>query len=355
MKFYSLTVARTIERIPSKGVGMAKTVEFEIPQSLFDVFIWEAGQHITLKFLINGEEVIRSYTISASPYTEEPLQITVKRVTDGLVSNYINDQLTEGAMVQVAPPKGNFKLEPEKNKQRTHYFFAAGSGITPIYAMINSVLVAEPNSICHLLYANRNDQSIIFKDELSWLDEQAKGGLTVAHILSKPRWISSFEYWKEGKINAEMIETFIQENPPYAQDAHYYICGPGNMNLDIKNALKSLDVPDERIHFESFGQSIVETDSAIKGVYAALSAKLKGKRYTIEVTENQTLLEAMREQGLTPPYSCQSGVCGACTATLVSGDVSMKSRAALNDKDIELGKILTCQALCQSSEVDILF
>lgn len=355
MKFYSLTVARTIERIPSNGVGMAKTVEFEIPQSLLDIFTWEPGQHITLKFLINGEEVIRSYTISASPYTEERLQITVKRVTDGLVSNYINDQMTEGAMVQVAPPKGNFKLEPEKNKQRTHYFFAAGSGITPIYAMINSVLVAEPNSICHLLYANRNDQTIIFKDELDWLDKQAKDSLTVAHILSKPRWTSSFEYWKDGKINAEMIEKFIQENPPYAQDAQYYICGPGNMNIDIKSALKSLDVPDERIHFESFGQSGVETDGVIKGVDAALSAKLDGNSYSIEVTESQTLLEAMRTQGLTPPYSCQSGVCGTCTATLISGDVSMKSRTALSDKDIEQGQILTCQAVCQSSKVEIVF
>lgn len=351
MTFHPLSVAKTIERIG----GQAKTVVFVVPPELKETFAWQAGQHITLRFNIDGEEVRRSYTISASPDTQEPLQITVKRVKGGLISNHINDTLTEGAVVDVMPPSGKFTLTPQTNTQRTHYFFGAGSGITPLYAMINTVLAAEPHSMCHLLYANRNDQTVIFKDELSWLVDKGDGGLSVSHVLSKPRWTSNFSYWSDGKINTDMIERFLSEHPPYAQDAQYYICGPGSMNGDIKQALMSLDVPAERIHFESFGGYVELNHAPIQGISATLSVRLNGQEHRVPVAESQTLLEAMRQAGLDAPFSCQSGVCGTCQTTLTEGQVAMNARMALEDDDIAQGKILTCQAWCQTKQVGVVF
>lgn len=349
MNFYPLTVAKTTERIG----GLAKTVEFAVPDELADIFTWQAGQHITVKFDIEGEEVRRSYTISASPHTKENLQITVKRVKDGLVSNHINDALVEGAVVEVMPPFGHFTLEPQEKVQRTHYFIGAGSGITPLYAMLNTVLAAEPNSVCHLLFANRDDTSIIFKDELVWLQKESQGTLTVDHVLSKPRWTSSFDYWSDGKIDNALLEKFISEHPPYAQDAQYYICGPGSMNQDIKSALMGLDVPAERIHFESFGGDTSEVDDSITGVAATLSVNISGEQHEVVVAADQTLLDAMRKAGVNAPFSCQSGVCGACKAHISEGEVAMKARMALEDEDIAKGDILTCQALCQTKRVEI--
>lgn len=352
MSFYPLTVVKTTERIG----GLAKTVEFNVPDELAATFAWQAGQHITVKFDIDGEngkqEVRRSYTISASPDTDENLQITVKRVKGGLVSNYINDTLVEGTVVEVMPPFGHFTLEPQENMQRTHYFIGAGSGITPLYAMINTVLAAEPHSVCHLLFANKDDTSIIFKDEFTTLNSNHKS-LSVSHVLSKTRWTSSFNYWKDGKLDAALLETFMSEHPPYAQDVQYYICGPGSMNADMKRALMSLDVPADRIHFESFGGDAAEVDDSITGVPATLSVNIKGSQHEVAVAADQTLLDAMRSAGVDAPFSCQSGVCGACKAHISNGEVAMKARMALEDDDIAKGDILTCQALCQTEQVTI--
>lgn len=349
MNFYPLTVASTTERIG----GLAKTVVFSVPDELAATFAWQAGQHITLKLEINGEEVRRSYTISVSPEVGETLQITVKRVNGGVVSNYINDTLEPGAVIDVMPPFGGFTLEPQEAIQRTHYFIGAGSGITPLYAMINSVLSAEPHSVCHLLFANRNDTHIIFKKELERLQAESHRALTVCHVLSKPRWTSNFDYWAAGKIDSTLLEQFISEYPPYAQDTHYYICGPGNMNQTIKRDLMGLDVPAERIHCEGFGADIDVTDDSISGVPATLVVDFSSEQRTVAVAADQTLLDALRIAGVNAPYSCQSGVCGACKAQLLEGSVAMRARMALDDADITKGAILTCQALCNTGRVGI--
>ena len=334
--------------------GQAKTVAFDVPETLSEVFRWHAGQHITVRFVLDGEEVRRSYSVSSSPFSGDPLRITVKRVKDGLVSNYINDHVDAGDGIDVMPPFGSFQFIPGKTARRTCYFFGAGSGITPLFAMVHTLLCAEPHSVAHLVYGNRDADSILFRKALAELCEEHPQRVTVSHLLSSPSWFSSFEYWRSGQIDKSAIEAVIAEHPPYAQDAQYFICGPGTMNGAVKSCLMAQDVPKNRIHMESYGGA-VESDDGVEGVAANVAVNLNGSKHTITVAAGQTLLEAARAQNLDPPFSCQSGVCGACRANLVSGKVHMRARMALEDSDLERGAILACQSVPLSGELEIHF
>ncbi|MGC3939924.1 2Fe-2S iron-sulfur cluster-binding protein [Roseobacter sp. EG26] len=346
--FHPLTVLDTREEIG----GMAKTVMFGVPDAVQDAFKWRAGQHLSFRFHLNGVEQRRSYSISSSPFTGDPLRITVKRVKDGVVSNYINDTLKTGNMIEVMPPFGGFCLDPGATARRTHYFFGAGSGITPLYAMLSSVMTAEPNSFAHLVYGNNNENSILLEDELNALWEAHPNRMSIHHVFSKPRWWSSAEYWRKGIVDKEAIGALITENPPYAQDAQYYVCGPGGMNKAVKDALMSFDVPAGRIHMESYGGT-AELDTSIEGMAAKAEVTLGGKTHSIDIAKGQTVLEAAKAAGLKPPFSCQSGVCGACQASLASGEVQMRARMALEDGDIAKGAILTCQSVPATREISL--
>ena len=330
----------------------AKSIRFEIPDGLRATFRWCPGQHITLRFQLKGEEVRRSYSISSSPLGHDGLRITVKRVKGGLVSNHINDHLKPGDQVDVMPPFGGFRLEAASQARRTYYFFGAGSGITPLFAMAQSVLMGEPYSKANFLYGNKNAKNIIFRDALSELQAEAPERLCIHHVLSAPSMWSSFDYWRRGKIDAEAIAAFIDENPPYAQDAQYYVCGPGSMNADVRSALMALDVPQERIHCESYGGKIA-IDNSVEGVEASAKVEIAGAVQNITIGAGETVLEAIRTAGLQPPFSCESGVCGACRAHLSSGTVHMRARMALDDQDVAQGSILTCQSLPTSQQIEL--
>ena len=337
--------------------GLAKTIVFEVPRRLRETFAWRAGQHVSLRFLIEGREARRSYSVSSSPVSGDPLQITVKRVKDGLVSNHVNDAVEAGAVVDVMPPFGGFRLDPGRTLRRTHYFFGAGSGITPLNAMLRAVLDAEPWSVAHLLYGNRNADTILFREQLSDRAGAHPGRLTVRHVLSKPSASPGFDPWRKGVIDEAAVAALIAEEPPYAQDAQYYICGPGDMNRAVDAALRGMDAPPERIHMESYGGGAPKDGGAggvasrAEGVASRAAVTLGGRTRIVPVGRAQTVLEAVRATGLEPPFSCEAGACGACRAKLTGGTVRMRARMALDDAEIEAGAVLTCQSLATSEEV----
>ncbi|MEM8646558.1 MAG: 2Fe-2S iron-sulfur cluster-binding protein, partial [Pseudomonadota bacterium] len=235
----------------------------------------------------------------------------------------------------------------------THYFFAAGSGITPIFAMINAVLSTEPYSVVYLAYGNTNADSVIFQDALTELSTAHSERFAIAHLFSAPSIWKSEPYWRKGKLDAAAVAQFIVEHPPYAQDTQYFICGPGTMNSQVKAALMAIDVPPSRIHMESFGGG--EVDDSVEGVAASAQVQLDGQQHEVSITAGQTLLEALRAAGLEPPYSCQAGVCSACRAKLTEGSVHMRARMALEDHEVEAGHILTCQSVATSDHLEVTF
>ncbi len=346
--FHPLTVSEIRPEID----GAATSVTFDVPSKQTDAFCWQAGQHLTLRLRIGGEEQRRSYTISNPPGAA--LRITVKRVPEGVVSNHIGDALNVGDQIEIMPPFGSFALTPGALARRTHYFFGAGSGITPLYAMIRAVLEHEPHSVAHLIYGNSAADGILFKDELDVLVAAHPNRFTLRHVLSAPSLWSWFTPWRKGRLDAEMIDAALSETPPVAQDVQYWICGPGSMNRDVKTGLMAMDVPANRIHMECFGGD-TEQDNSIEGIAANAQVTLNGATYVLHIAAGQTLLEAMRQADLTPPFSCQSGVCGACKATLTKGQVHMRNRIALEDSEVAGGEVLTCQSVAIDNQLVINF
>lgn len=334
--------------------GAAKTLVFDVPPSQAERFRWRPGQHVTPRVHLDGEELRRSYSISSSPYGDEGLRITVKRVAGGRVSNFINDRIEAGHELEVMPPFGGFCLDPGLRLRRTHYFFGAGSGITPLYSMLHSVLEAEPYSVAHLIFGNTNADTILFRDALDALRAAHPRRLTVSHVLSSPSMGSSVSPWRTGRLDARSIEAVFAEHPPYAQDTQYYVCGPGDMNAAVRGALMGLDVPQSRIHEESYGGAI-EEDRSIEGIAATARVLLAGREHTVPIAAGQTVLQAVRSASLTPPFSCQSGVCGACRGHLREGHVHLRARMALEDSELERGAILTCQAVPTTPSLSVVY
>ena len=362
-EFYPLRISEICNELVSSDddqIANAKTFLFDVPESLQHLFTWRAGQHITVQLPIGDATVRRAYSISMSPLanrdvdTENPtFSITVKRVADGMVSNYLLDNMKTGDTIEIMPPFGDFCLDPQLNSRRSHYFFAAGSGITPLFAMLQSVLIAEPHSVVYLLYGNSDVNNVIFQQQLFALAEQYSQRLVIRHIFSRPSvWAS--DYWRKGRVDSKSTQAFINEHPPYAQDAQYYICGPDAMNASVTNGLLAIDVPRARIHQESYG-TVSPLDDSVVSVAAKLTVTLHGSRHEVTVSKNQTLLAAMKAANIKPPFSCQSGICGACKAQLTQGTTHMVSHAALQDNDVAEGKVLTCQALATASYIELIY
>lgn len=343
MSLFGLEVASVIRETKD-----TVSVLFKVSESLADTFAWQPGQHVQVQINIGGSIVTRHYSISAN--RRDALQITVKHTKGGVASHYINYDLKLGDVLQVSPPKGRFLLETDSRQRKSYYFFAAGSGITPIYAMLVRVLEEEPESFAYLLYGNKNAKSTIFRNQLQSLAKQYPSRFIVADCHSDPSWFKESP-WRSARIDALAVNDFIKDNPPYAQNAQYYLCGPGAFLPDVKRALNNIDVPDNRIHMESFGGQVNQSQSL--GVEASLEVILYGNAHTTVVAEQQTLLEAMRTSGIDSPSSCEGGVCGTCQCHLEVGEVSMMTNLALGEEEVKQGAILACQAVPTSSKIKI--
>lgn len=333
----------------------AVAVSFAIPEEHKETFQYKPGQYLTLQFTLNREKVRRSYSLCSSPKGEESLRVGVKRVKDGLVSNHINDNVKEGDMIEVLPPDGRFFADVKKDNYKTYFLFSAGSGITPVLSILKTVLLAEKHSYIHLIYGNSNQDSIMFKDELDALQEQYADRLIVVHSLSRPKtnwWGSEELEYRKGRVDKDAIKWFVDTYPPYAQDAEYYICGPGKMIENTETALKSIDVPDSRIFVESFGGGDKKSD--VKGVVnARLKAKIYGSDASTTIAEGKTILRALIDAGFDPPYSCEGGVCSTCKCKVLKGEVKMHNNMALTDKEVDNGYVLSCQSIPMSEEVEV--
>lgn len=345
MKFYTLPIER-LDRITSEAVRLT----FDI-STLRDEFTFKAGQYITFKFNLKGEELHRAYSICSAP-GDDVFQVAVKEVEGGRASAHINRNLQVGDIMEIMAPQGNFVLEPDTSSARHIVLFASGSGITPILSIAKMVLNNEPNSKVTLFYGNRNKANIMFYDEL---DELAKkGNLNVYHILSD----GSIDMpLFNGRINfgktLELLHNFAQDSLPKS----YFICGPAGMMSAVNNALIDKGVSKDDIHIEFFenpGQEF-QTETSEPKVAETIEEPFDGTA-TIEITlddetnsfemkgDSMNLLEAAIQSGIDPPYSCRGGVCTTCRAHMSQGQVRMDSNFALTEQELEEGYILTCQA-----------
>ncbi len=360
MQFYSLKINKIKSETPE-----AKTIFFEIPPELKNIFTFSAGQYLTLKTHVNGEEIRRSYSICTSP-DQENIGVTVKSIFNGKMSNYINQNVLEGNLLEVMPPQGLFKVKPDHSLMRRHVFVAAGSGITPVMSMIQVLLEEEPKSTCLLIYGNRNENSIIFKESLEQMSQKYAGQLIVENVLSQPTTkkdsgIAGFfgkksMDWKgySGRINKSILEEIFQKHYIDLSKSLFYLCGPMELMTQTMEYLSERGVDKKCVYKESFGTNQTEKISN-DSVPGQVHVHLHGEDIILNVSSDKTILDALIDLKKDPPYSCTSGACSTCMAKVTKGKVTMDECFALEDDEIEAGYILTCQAHPTTADVEITF
>lgn len=329
----------------------AVSVVFAVPEQLEGLFRGAAGQHLVIRLDIDGEQARRPYSLSSSPAKGEPPTITVKAQTGGLVSSFINKQLGVGDEVAVEPPAGNFVVDTDADNYRTYYLFAGGSGITPIMSHLKTVLSAEPLSHVRMAYANKNHKSIIFKEELEEMAGEDR--LRLVHYLSRSRRMAGSRHEvRSGPLDKDAIRRFLRDNPPVSQDCRYLVCGPSGLIDSVESALRRLGVPESDILVERFTPPPPQSsDNVFDG--AAVSMSVGGMTTEAVVPAGVPMLDALIDKGAELSYACRSGICGTCTADLVSGEVHMAITFALTDAQITEGKILLCQAQPTTERVEV--
>ncbi|GHB26434.1 ferredoxin--NADP reductase [Mongoliitalea lutea] len=332
------------------------TIYFEQPEPYLD---YKPGQFLTLILEIDGKEVRRSYSLCTSPFVDPYPGISVKRVTGGLVSNYLNDQIRPGKTIEIMKPLGNFTVPFHSQNKRNFVMVAGGSGITPIMGILKSALINEPQSKVSLLYCSRNEEQIIFKNALEGLQAKYGERLEIVHNLSQPS--AAWSGWS-GRLDATKIKEFHQKVTENSTlEPLFFVCGPEGIMDASKETWVSLGVASDNILSESFYSDL---DAKEKEMEAAgklapaltreVEVELEGQTYKFEVAPGKTILEAGLDQDVDMPYSCQSGLCTACRGKLISGKVDMIEDAGLSPGEIADGYILCCSSKAASGDIKII-
>lgn len=321
----------------------AISIAFETPSELLD---YQAGQFLTLIANVNGESIRRAYSLCSSPMVDANLCVTVKRVEGGKMSNWLPQNIKAGMEMEVLPPIGHFTFVPSPGKKRHIVLIGAGSGITPLFSILKAVLTHEPNSFVSLIYGNRSEESIIYKNKLEQLREQYPSRFKLVNCLTQP---PDVWYGAKGRISVELLEEMLHHLQPASavQETQYYMCGPQGMMETVEKVLAKKGVLKDKIHREIFHSNIDDAakQAAVEEqgvVTREVTILLEGKEYKVKVEPNSTILESALGMDVDMPYSCQSGLCTACRGKCLSGKVHMEETEGLSDDELDSGYVLTC-------------
>jgi ring-1,2-phenylacetyl-CoA epoxidase subunit PaaE len=342
--FHRLNIAEVRRETPD-----SVSLRFELPDDLSHAFAFRAGQHLTVKTEIAGEEVRRNYSVCVAPHEKE-LRIAIKEIAGGVFSNWANRGLSAGAALEVMAPHGAFTWKFEPEAARRYVAFAGGSGITPIISLLKAALMIEPASRFTLFYGNRSAAHVMFLEELAGLKNRYMDRLEVFHFIEDEE--EETEIFN-GRLDAEKVEEVLQGLVRVADVDAFFVCGPGPMMDAVEAGLKARGAPADRILIERFTTSPISLAQAAAA--RRLEEEARGRRMTVILdgrrarvafdAEKGSILESARAAGVPAPFACKGGVCATCRAKLVSGQVEMKANYALTEAELAQGYILTCQAV----------
>jgi ring-1,2-phenylacetyl-CoA epoxidase subunit PaaE len=351
-KFHPLTISR-VDRETRDAIA----ITLDVPANLRALFRFQAGQHLTLRADIAGDDVRRSYSICAAE--NEPLRIAVKRAPGGAFSCWANDTLRAGARVDVMPPMGHFNVRPAPQAARHYLGVAAGSGITPLLSIIATALATEPRSRFTLVYGNRSSASVMFRDELAALKDRYLARFNLVHVLSRePHDIALLH----GRIDRAKADALFERWVPITDVAYAFVCGPEGMMDAVRESLVAHGFPAERIRIERFAASIPRHTHVPRPLPEAAATECEVTAI-IDGSQRSFLLEKGRENiidaglrnGIELPFSCKGGVCSTCRCRLVDGEVDMDVNFALEDYEVARGFILACQSYPVTDRVTVDF
>ncbi|HRC37373.1 MAG: phenylacetate-CoA oxygenase/reductase subunit PaaK [Rubrivivax sp.] len=320
----------------------ARVVTFDVPADQAASFRFEPGQYLTLRAIVGGAELRRSYSICAAP--GEALRVGVRQVPGGAFSSWLQQTLRPGDLLDVMEPQGRFGAALAR-RPRHVLAVAGGSGITPILSILKSLLAGDPKAQATLLYGNRSAASTMFKEELEDLKNRHLTRLSLHPVFSREVVDSPLN---AGRLDAAKVASFLRLAGPVDEA---FVCGPHAMNDEVEAALLAAGVPPERLHVERFGIPPTAADATLHAPKEgdATTARISIVRdgLTREVAfqpSDESILAAAARAGLDVPYSCRSGVCATCRAKLLEGRVRMDRNFALEQADLDAGFVLTCQA-----------
>ena len=333
--FHDLTI-RAIHPETAEAVA----ISFDVAPALAETFVFRPGQYLTLRAVVNGDDIRRSYSIACAPGA--PLTVGVKRVEDGAFSTFAQG-LAPGDTLSVMPPEGRFVTDAEQDI----VLIAAGSGITPMVSIASDALARGARVT--LVYGNRKTDSIMFRETLDALKDRYLNQFTLIHILSRE---SQDVALLNGRVTGEKLIALANADAVDVDGADgVFLCGPGEMIDDVSAALTARGVAPDRIHFERFYQD-GEMPRAPKSAAAAaatasgvsIEVLLDGTRRQFLVeAQDDTVLEAAACQGLELPFSCKGGMCCTCRCKIAEGSAEMTVNYSLQPWELEAGFTLACQ------------
>lgn len=327
-QYHSLAVVDVVDETAD-----TRSFVLGIPPELEETFAYAAGQFCTFRATIDGEPVVRCYSMSSSPDTGDPFATTVKRVPGGRMSNWMNDALARSDRIEVLRPTGLFVLQ---DRDVPIVAFAGGSGITPVISIIKSALATTDRTIL-LVYANRSPHAVIFADDLERLRAASGARLSVHQHLDSE---GSF-------LDASQCAALVGD----ATDADFYVCGPGPYMDTVEAGLSTLGVEPEQVLIERFVLPEPDLVGGDASVAESLVIQLEQHETTVRYEAGDTILDAARRAGLNPPFSCEQGNCATCMAHLDEGAATMRVNNALSPEEVDEGWVLTCQGLPSSPKV----
>jgi len=350
-KFHPLRLA-AVERETRDAVALT----FEVPPALAAQFRFDAGQHLTVRATIEGQDVRRSYSI-CSPVQEGKLRIAVKRSPGGVFSTWANDKLAAGASLDVTPPMGHFGVAPDPARARRYVGFAAGSGITPIVSIIATTLAGEPASEFTLFYGNRASGTVMFREALAALKDTYLARFNLVHVLSREAQDIPLLH---GRIDREKADLLLAHWVDLDRVDAVYLCGPDGMMRSVAEALAGRGYPESKVRIERFAASIPKHEHRPGRApepghtECEVTVVLDGATRTFTLEKGkESILEAGLRAGIELPYSCKGGVCSTCRAKLVAGEADMDVNFALEDYEVARGFVLTCQSYPASDKVTV--
>lgn len=327
-----LRVAQIIDEVPE-----VKTFVFQpLDEAPFE---YQAGQFLTLLFDDHGQEVRRSFSFSSTPGVDALPAITIKRVPNGLVTRRLLDYTKIGDVFPILEPAGRFVINEKPTQPRHVFLIAAGSGITPVFSLLKQLLHQEPHTHITLIYSNKSVESTIFYEQIQTLHRDYSERLKVVFLwgnVKNLRW---------ARLNNTLLEELVRQHLPTTarENALFYTCGPFHFMLMVQITLLTMGFDKDQIHREFY---VIEAKPPTPKQYPPqpVQFSFKGITRTIEVNNNQTILEAGLKEGLRLPYTCRAGRCGACAALCVQGSTEMEYNEVLTDEEVSLGQVLTCMA-----------